>query len=271
MNTNPIERVAGLVLLALLTAGCDNPSYEGADEPDSSYPPQSTEPDLSKNAARRVASPWIDPYELRVGAIYRVSKDTPLMPEFEPRDPLRALEGMKTIRAGGSVRILSMRMKRSYPWYYVTLTDRAGQAHTGWINSIALAGQSLEQDSRSSQTEEGLSPPRSSQTIDPNRYLRIISHRSYHDSTTVGTILPPPGILHIVGEVSNDGSQTIRGVKVGARCYNRNGNILGTGSAYAEPADIPAHGSASFNILVIEPEVYRQTARYKLEIIGAQE
>ena len=80
----------------------------------------------------------IDPFYLLVGYYYSLSKKTPLMPEFEPSDPLAAIEKALVLPVGAVIEIISMKMKRFYPWYQVNSLGR-----TGWINSIALAGQDI--------------------------------------------------------------------------------------------------------------------------------
>ena len=86
-----------------------------------------------------ISSTFIDPFDLEIGARYRLSRETPLMPEFEPKDPIRALQAIKKIPPGGTVMVISRKQKAISPWYYV----RYG-SHEGWINSVALVGQSLE-------------------------------------------------------------------------------------------------------------------------------
>ena len=81
---------------------------------------------------------------LEVGRSYRLSKETPLMPEFEPRDPLGALSRMRTVPRGSSITVNEVRMKRRYPWYCVSALDPRGRMlGRGWINSMALMGQDI--------------------------------------------------------------------------------------------------------------------------------
>ncbi|MBL9123295.1 MAG: hypothetical protein JNG90_06650, partial [Planctomycetaceae bacterium] len=47
-------------------------------------------------------TPSLDPNALDRGVTYIVSKDTPLMPEHSPKDPLEAIRRSKSIPAGGS-------------------------------------------------------------------------------------------------------------------------------------------------------------------------
>lgn len=82
---------------------------------------------------------FVDPYQLIIGTRYRLSKETPLMPEFEPSDPMRAIQNIKKIPAGRVVTILSKKEKGASPWYCVKY-----ETDEGWVNSVALLGQSLE-------------------------------------------------------------------------------------------------------------------------------
>ncbi len=85
-----------------------------------------------------------DPQALAVNLEYRLSKRTPLMPEFEPRDPLEAIGRMRHIPAGGQINVVSVRKKRGYTWYQVKATDGAGKGlGMGWINATALLGQDV--------------------------------------------------------------------------------------------------------------------------------
>lgn len=87
---------------------------------------------------------WLDPKKLRTGEAFFVSKETPIMPEFEPADALAALQHLKRIPKGGAFTVSEIRKKGTSPWYRVTAIDqnkkRIGE---GWINSTALLGQDL--------------------------------------------------------------------------------------------------------------------------------
>ena len=92
----------------------------------------------------RIVEFFIDPTTLQIGKSYRLSKDTPLMPELRPFDPIVALGKAKKVLAGGVVGIILVKKKRNIPWYYVGFKNGStGEVETGWINSIALMGQSL--------------------------------------------------------------------------------------------------------------------------------
>jgi hypothetical protein len=98
------------------------------------YPLSSRGHNSAKAAPLRV-----NPQELKAQRSYRLSEETPLMPEFEPADPLAAIAKMRKIRAGSVFTVLEVRTKRGTPWYRVRV-DRA----EGWINSTALLAQRVE-------------------------------------------------------------------------------------------------------------------------------
>jgi hypothetical protein len=88
--------------------------------------------------------PSLDPMTLEVGAVYVVSKQTPLMPSPNPADPISALQQMKEIPKGGGFKVLEVYKDRNDPWYKVTAFDqRTEQIGAGWVNSTALLGQQL--------------------------------------------------------------------------------------------------------------------------------
>jgi len=81
---------------------------------------------------------------LKKNITYSISKNTPLMPEFEPSDPLAALDNVKDLKAGSRITVLSIKMKNNTPWYKVAATDPKGKSiSNGWINSTALIGQEI--------------------------------------------------------------------------------------------------------------------------------
>lgn len=85
-----------------------------------------------------------NPQELRNGQAFFVSKETPLMPEFEPSDPLEALQRMTQIPEGGAFKIYEVKKKGTSPWYRVYALDQNNnRIGSGWINSAALLGQDL--------------------------------------------------------------------------------------------------------------------------------
>jgi len=89
----------------------------------------------TKDAIEKYPTPYTD--DLQIGQEYQLSKETPLMPELEPADPIAALEAIKQIPAGKTIKIIKIETKEKTAWYYV---EPEGIGH-GWINSIALIGQ----------------------------------------------------------------------------------------------------------------------------------
>lgn len=86
----------------------------------------------------------LDPLNLENGQSYVVSKQTPLMPELEPADPLAAIQRMKQIPKGGAFKIHEVRKKGTSPWYRVVAIDQnMKNIGAGWINSTALLDQDL--------------------------------------------------------------------------------------------------------------------------------
>jgi hypothetical protein len=68
-----------------------------------------------------------------------------ILREFEPADPLAAIQRIKQIPEGGSFKISAVRKKASSQWYQVTAIDKDNETiGSGWINSIALPGQDLQ-------------------------------------------------------------------------------------------------------------------------------
>jgi len=82
--------------------------------------------------------------DLQKGGVYTISKETPLMPEFEPADPTTAITKLKKLPPGSVITVLSIRMKVNSPWYQVKAKSATGLSiGEGWINSIALIGQDI--------------------------------------------------------------------------------------------------------------------------------
>jgi len=104
-------------------------------------------------------SKWIDPNELEVGESYRSPEAVALMPEFEPADPITASALMVKLTPYQSFRIDERRMKRTTPWYHVTVL-MGGQYRDGWINAGALYGDALERVPSEVQTQPSLQTQR---------------------------------------------------------------------------------------------------------------
>lgn len=82
--------------------------------------------------------------DLQKGGVYTISKETPLMPEFEPADPIAAIAKLKKLPPGSVITVLSIRIKVNSPWYKVKAKSATGLSiGEGWINSIALIGQDI--------------------------------------------------------------------------------------------------------------------------------
>ena len=88
--------------------------------------------------------PSLNPENLDIGEKYIISKQTPLMPYYNPVDPIAALQKMKQIPKGGAFKIIKKIKYKNTSWYKVVALDQAHiQIGTGWINSTALFGQQL--------------------------------------------------------------------------------------------------------------------------------
>jgi hypothetical protein len=99
--------------------------------------------------------PSLDPMTLEIGAVYVVSRQTPLTPLAPSRNPtdadlISALQQIEQIPKGGGFKVLEVYSKRNDPWYNdpwykVTAFDKSTQEiGTGWIYSLALHGQELQ-------------------------------------------------------------------------------------------------------------------------------
>ena len=83
------------------------------------------------------------PYDgLVAGESYRLSRETPLMPEIDPKDPFDAIRKALKLPEGAVVRVTNIKVQRNQPWYEVVLVEH--KSVTGWINSLALVGQQIE-------------------------------------------------------------------------------------------------------------------------------
>lgn len=87
---------------------------------------------------------YASPRDLRVGFTYGLSREIPLMPEFEPRDPLSAAANVKRIPLEGTITVREVRMRGGNPWYRVLANVPGGrEIGEGWVNSVALLGQDI--------------------------------------------------------------------------------------------------------------------------------
>ncbi len=85
----------------------------------------------------------IDPTQsLYPGQSIKLSKETPLMPELEPKDAIEAISKIKRLPAGTSIEVVKVAKIESTKWYNVKAkVPSRNVIETGWINSIALIGQ----------------------------------------------------------------------------------------------------------------------------------
>lgn len=81
---------------------------------------------------------------LEIGSSYRISRETPLMPAFEPSDPLAAIARKVSLPASTTILIREKKDKRGTPWYRADAYGLGGEhIGEGWINSGALMGQTI--------------------------------------------------------------------------------------------------------------------------------
>ena len=79
---------------------------------------------------------------LRVGQLFELSKETPLMPELEPTDPMAALQRMRRLPPRTTIKVLKVSTKHFNQWYFVEARSPSiSSLSTGWINGTALRWQ----------------------------------------------------------------------------------------------------------------------------------
>ena len=99
---------------------------------------------IAMNEGAGERPPSLDPFNLDVGQSYVVGKDTPLMPEHTPSDPMETLKKFKTISSAGGFNVVGTFDKTGTEWYKVNAFDSDMEnLGTGWINSVSLVGQRL--------------------------------------------------------------------------------------------------------------------------------
>ena len=98
---------------------------------------------------------------------------------------------------------------------------------------------------------------------DLEKALKIASYRAYYSSDT--------GSLYIIGQVKNEWDMTLRFVKVQAQFYDTQDAFVGSDYVYTNPTDIRAGEVAPFEIIITEPRVYQNAARYELAVVGGRE
>lgn len=96
------------------------------------------------NGKIEIESKYENSQSLKIGKTYSLSKTTPLMPELNPSDPIKALEKVKQLESENRVKILTIDKKSNMPWYKVkAFTKKNKSVGIGWINSTSLIGQEL--------------------------------------------------------------------------------------------------------------------------------
>lgn len=151
-NLTPAQRtgcIGCLVFLVLVFLCMGGPcALVGTDTGQRDAPPRSYASD-EPPPGHIESTAFVDPYGLSVGDQYRLSRKTPLMPlppTAPPNQLLRAMAEHKELAPGSSFKVLEVLHKAgtpNYPWYNVIALSNGGEVMSGWINSIALAGQSL--------------------------------------------------------------------------------------------------------------------------------
>lgn len=87
----------------------------------------------------------LDPYNLETNVTYILEKETPLMPEFDPVNPIEALNRVIKLPAKSKIKIMNIKVKAGINWYQVNALDPHNNfIGIGWINCTALIGQKLE-------------------------------------------------------------------------------------------------------------------------------
>lgn len=89
-------------------------------------------------------SKFANPLDLKNSKIYMLSKKTPIMPSYLPKNPISALSKMKYLSANGMVKLISKKKVDNIIWYKVYMINRSDKIiGIGWINSMALMGQNI--------------------------------------------------------------------------------------------------------------------------------
>jgi hypothetical protein len=89
---------------------------------------------------------FANPQSLKKRKTYILSKRTPLMSEIVPKDINTALENSVWLEQGHTITIRKIVKKNNTIWYFIKARFENGTViGDGWINSIALIGQSIQQ------------------------------------------------------------------------------------------------------------------------------
>lgn len=86
------------------------------------------------------------PSSLKMEKVYELESSTPLMPERRPSDAMSALTLTKKMLSKTKIKVVTIDDSDSTPnpWYQVKVLNSKNKAiATGWINSVALIGQTL--------------------------------------------------------------------------------------------------------------------------------
>ncbi len=104
----------------------------------------------NKKNEKIVKNKWkdrIDPGDLKKGKIYKISKETPLMPTYTTKgksfdETMELISKQINLPKNSTVKIVKIKQNTG-PWYKVTAKTPEGIKADGWINSSALTGQDI--------------------------------------------------------------------------------------------------------------------------------
>jgi uncharacterized membrane protein YkoI len=113
-----------------------------------------TEDRAMKEAAQKYPSVPTD--HLQIDQQFQLSKETPLMPELDPIDPTEALKKIKRLAPGTTIKVEKIAEKWGTIYYFVEASNSKRYIGSGWINSIALIGQSQVDPQEQSQKQADL-------------------------------------------------------------------------------------------------------------------
>jgi hypothetical protein len=71
---------------------------------------------------------------------------------------------------------------------------------------------------------------------------------------------------HLIGEVKNNGTDTIRFAKITATYYDVQNNTIGTDFTFTDPTDIPVGSSAPFDLLLQSSDILNEANMIKLHL-----
>jgi len=97
-------------------------------------------------------------------------------------------------------------------------------------------------------------------TEQPYRNLQILS---YSDSIDV------LGWMHVVGEVKNNGSETVEYVMILATFYDSDGKVVVTEWTFTEEDEIAPGETGTFELLMIYSDLVPQIDHYTLQVQGS--